>query len=258
MDWGVGHYETTAEQLNPVAATLVERAGIARGDRVLDVGCGTGNAALIAAQRGAHATGVDPAARLLEVAHLRAVKSGLDVAFVHGDAASIPLPDDSADVVLSVFGVIFAPDAAAAAAEMVRVTAVGGRILLTAWIPEGAINDCVGVFQKAVAEALALPPAPPPFAWHDQTALESLFRPHGLSVTLEQDRIAFTAASAREYLEIQRRDHPLSVAGGAVLESRGQAEALGKRALGILEAANEDPSAFRVTSRYVVARAARS
>jgi ubiquinone/menaquinone biosynthesis C-methylase UbiE len=255
MDWSLGHYETTAEQLSPVSATVVERAAISRGVRVVDVGCGTGNAALLAALRGAHVTGVDPAARLLEVARVRAAESGVSATFVQGDAASIPLDTASADLVLSVFGVIFAPDPAAAAAEIARVTAPGGRIILTAWIPEGGINDCVGVFQKAVAAAIGLPPGPPPFAWHDQSALQSLFGPHGFSVTVEPGQLAFTAKSAREYLEIQGRDHPMSVAGQALLESRGEGEAVIQRALGILEAANEAPGSFKVTSRYVVATA---
>ena len=152
---------------------------------------------------------------------------------------------------------IFAPDPAAAAAEIARVTAPDGRVLLTAWIPEGAINECVGIFQKAVAAKLGLQPGPPPFAWHDHSALASLFAPYGFSVTVEQDRLAFTAPSAREYLEIMSRDHPMSVAGEGLLESRAEAEALAERAVGILEASNEDPGAFMVTSRYVVATARR-
>jgi ubiquinone/menaquinone biosynthesis C-methylase UbiE len=253
LDWSVGHYETTAGQLNPVSMAAVERAAISPGDRVVDVGCGTGNAALLAALRGARVTGVDPAARLLEVARVRAAESGVSVTFVEGDASSIPVETASMDLVLSVFGVIFAPDAAAAAAEMARVTAHGGSIVLTAWIPEGGINDCVGVFQKAVVTAIGLPPGPPPFAWHDQNALASLFGPHGFSVTVEPGQLAFTATSAREYLKIQGRDHPMSVAGRALLESRGEGEAVAERALGILEAANEAPGSFRVTSRYVIA-----
>src|SRR6202158_4550227 len=79
LDWGVGHYETTAGQLNPVSVAAVERAGISAGDRVVDVGCGTGNAALLAALRGARVTGVDPAARLLGVARVRAEESGVSV-----------------------------------------------------------------------------------------------------------------------------------------------------------------------------------
>jgi SAM-dependent methyltransferase len=257
MDWSVGRYETIAEQLWPAAADLVDRAAISPGDRVVDVGCGTGNAALLAAGRGAQVTGVDPAARLLEVARARAAESGTAASFKQGDAASIPLETAGADVVLSVFGVIFAPDPAAAAAELARVTAPEGRILLTAWVPGGAIDDCVGAFQKAVVDALALPPGPPPFAWHESGELERLLGPHGFSVTVEEGRLAFTAGSAREYLAIMGRDHPVAMAGRAVLASRGGAEEVTERAIGILEAANEDPAAFRMTSRYVVATATR-
>jgi ubiquinone/menaquinone biosynthesis C-methylase UbiE len=258
LDWGVGRYETTAEELSPVAAAVVERAAISPGDRVVDLGCGTGNAALLAARLGARTTGVDPAARLLEVARARAAESGVSAAFVKGDAASIPVATASADVVLSIFAVIFAPDPVAAAAEMARVTAPGGRILLTAWVPEGAIQDCVGIFQKAVAAAVGRPAGPPPFAWHEQAALTSLFGPHGFSVVVEPGQLSVTASSARQYLEIQGRDHPMSVSGRAVLESRGGGEEVAERALGVLEAANEDPEAFRVTSRYVVAIANRA
>ena len=78
--------------------------------------------------------------------------------------------------------------------------------------------------------------------------LASLFRPPGFSVVVEPGQLAFTASSAREYLEIQGRDHPLSVAGQALLDSRGEGEGWRERALKVLEAANEDPGPFRVTS----------
>ena len=99
MDWSLGHYEHTAPQLLPAARVVVDRAAPAEGERMVDVGCGTGNAALLAAALGARVSGVDPA------------------------------------------GVIFAPDATAAAAEMARVTAPAGRIVLSAWVPEGAIRS---------------------------------------------------------------------------------------------------------------------
>src|SRR5436305_8704641 len=121
LDWSLGRYERTAGQLLPAARLVVERAAPSAGDRVVDVGCGTGNAALLAAARGARVTGVDPAARLLEVARERAAGAGLEAEFVDGDAASLPVGDGEADLVMSVFGVIFALNAAAAVSEMARV-----------------------------------------------------------------------------------------------------------------------------------------
>jgi SAM-dependent methyltransferase len=257
MDWSLGKYEHTAAQLLPAARVVVNRAAPAEGERVVDVGCGTGNAALLAAERGARATGVDPAPRLLEVAREQAAARGLNATFVLGEAAALPLEDGVADVVLSVFGVIFAPNAPDAAAEMVRVTAPAGRIVLSAWVPGGAISDVVRVAQDAVRRAVGAPAGPPPFAWHDRDALTELLAPHGLDVTVKDERLAFTAESPRDYLDAESANHPLAVAGRAVLEPRGEGQALRDRMLSIYEAANEDPDGFRVTSRYVVATARR-
>jgi SAM-dependent methyltransferase len=257
-DWGLGNYEYTAAQLLPAARVVVDRAAPARGERVVDVGCGTGNAALLAAAQGARVTGVDPAPRLLEVAREQAAAQGLDVTFVPGDAGSLPLEDGAADVVLSVFGVIFAPDASAAAGEMARVTTPAGRIVLSAWVPAGAIHDAVSVAQDAVRRAVGAPAGPPPFAWHDRSVLGDLFAPYGFEVTVEEQPLAFTANSPRDYVDTETANHPLAVAGSAVLEPRGEAEELRARMLSIYEAANEDPDGFRVTSRYIVATARRA
>src|SRR4051794_39954624 len=102
-DWGLGRYEDTAARLEPAARVVVESAAPEAGERLVDVGCGTGNAALLAAERGARVTGVDPAARLLDVARERAAARGLTATFARGDAAALPLGDGEADVVLSVF-----------------------------------------------------------------------------------------------------------------------------------------------------------
>jgi SAM-dependent methyltransferase len=256
-DWSVGHYEETASQLLPVAELLVEDAAPLAGERVVDVGCGTGNAALLAAARGAKVTGVDPALRLLDVARRRAAAATLEVTFIAGEAAALPLPDNSADVVLSVFGVIFAPDPQAAAAELARVTADDGRILLTAWIPDGAISRVNQVAQQAVLRTLGAPAPPPPFPWHDPDALDQLVGPHGFSLTVEEHRLAFTAASARDHLDRDSANHPLAVAGRQILEQHGTADETYAQLLAILEAANEDPTGFRVTSRYIAAAARR-
>ena len=140
LDWNLGCYERIADQLLPAARVAVEHAAPKPGERVVDVGCGTGSAALLAASLGARVIGVDPASRLLEVARTAAATRGLDAEFAAGHAADLPLEDASADLVISVFGVIFAPDPGPAAAELARVTALSGRIVLSAWTPEGAIS----------------------------------------------------------------------------------------------------------------------
>jgi ubiquinone/menaquinone biosynthesis C-methylase UbiE len=140
VDWGRGQYERTADALVPAAEAVVSAAKLLPGERVVDVGCGTGNVALIAARAGVQATAVDPAARLLDVARALAKGEGLDVQLLPGEVASLPLPDGSVDAVLSNFGVIFAPEPAAAVAEMIRVLAPEGRIVFSAWLPGGAIG----------------------------------------------------------------------------------------------------------------------
>jgi ubiquinone/menaquinone biosynthesis C-methylase UbiE len=257
FDWSVGRYEEVAARLLQAAELLVEEAAPLAGQRVVDVGCGTGNAALLAAVRGARVTGVDPAPRLLDVARGRAAAAALDVTFRAGDAAALPVADNSADVVLSVFGVIFAPDPRAAAAELARVTAEDGRILLTAWIPGSAVSRTNQVAQEAVLRALSAPAPPPPVSWHDPDALDQLFAPHGFSVTVKEHSLSFTAASPREYLDREFASHPLAVVGRQILEQHGTADETYTQLLAILEAANEDPIGFRVTSRYITAQARR-
>ena len=253
IDWGIGHYERTAEQLRPAAAAVVDEAAPLFTEDVVDVGCGTGNAALLAAERGARVTGVDPAERLLEVARADAAARRLKAEFIRGEAATIPLPDDAADVVISVFGVIFAEDAEAAGAELARVTARRGRIVLSAWIPEGPISAIGRAAREALAEA-GVPPGPPPFAWHDADALEGLFGPLGFDVSLRERTQVFSAPSITAYVEREFHDHPLWLAGRAVLEPQGGVDPLLERCRAILHEGNEaDGDGFRVTSRYVIA-----
>jgi SAM-dependent methyltransferase len=256
MDWGQGRYERTAEQLLPAAEELIEAAEPAAGERVADVGTGTGNGALLAAARGASVIGIDPAERLLSVAAERAEEQGLDLDLRLGSAEELPLEDGSIDLVTSVFGVIFAPDAEAAGAELARVAAPAGRIVLSAWLPEGAIAAATRVGREAVAAATGAQPGPPPFAWHDREALTGLLGPHGFAVEVSNGALAFRGTSAAEWFEKEVRFHPIRVAAAGVLGEEAAAQ-VAEQTLAILEEANEDPGAFRVTSRYVIARAVR-
>jgi SAM-dependent methyltransferase len=253
MEWGAGRYEVIAEQLLPVAEGVVGLAGPLDGKTVVDVGCGTGNAALLAAEAGASVTGIDPAQRLLDVASAEAARRGLDATFTVGEATSIPLPDASADVVLSVFGAIFAPDPKAAAAEIARVRAPKGRILLAAWIPGGAISRAVRFTRETLAEVLGQPPPSPPFAWHELESLSRLFTPYGLTASLTEHAIAFGARSVDDFMRIEGENHPLAIAARPALEEAGRADEVREGMRRIYVEGNEDPEAFRVTSGYVVA-----
>ena len=252
VDWGLGSYERMAAQVLPAAEVVVDRAAPSDGDVVVDVGCGTGNAAILAAERGARVIGVDPAERLLEVAAAEAEQRGLELELIAGEAASIPLADGVADVVISVFGVIFAPDPGEAAREIARVSSPRGRVLISAWIPEGAIFAAVRMIGETVAEVTGKP-AEERFPWQDPSALADLFAPHGFSVRTDEHTLAFTGESARDYVEAEGRDHPMVIAMRPILERSGRAKELEERLVRHYESANEDPDGFRVTSRYVVA-----
>jgi SAM-dependent methyltransferase len=180
----------------------------------------------------------------------------VDVRFLCGEAARLPLADSTAEAVVSVFGVIFASDARGAAAEMARIATPHGRIVLSAWMPGGALADVMRVRRDATA-ARGIAPDAAPFAWHEQAALTSVFAPHGFSIDLSEQQLAFTAASPQQFLDTELRVHPAWIAARATLEPRGEMQAVRDRALEIFEAANEDPAGFRVTSSYVVATAHR-
>jgi SAM-dependent methyltransferase len=257
MDWGQGRYERIAEQLLPVAEELIAVAAPGPGTRVADLGTGTGNGALLAAERGARVIGIDPAERLLSVAAERARERGLDLDLRVGTAEEIPLEDGSADLVTSVLGVVFAADADAAAAEMARIASADGRIVLSAWLPEGPVAAVSRIGREAVAAATGAQPGPPPFPWHEREALAALLGPHGFTVASEERGIAFRGPSAREWLEGEVRFHPVRVAAAGVLRPEASEE-VARRSLQIFEQANEDPDAFQVTSRYVIATATRN
>jgi len=241
--WDEGRYELTATRLEPAAEVAVDALGPLDGRRVLDVGCGTGNAALAAARRGATVTGLDPAERLLAVARERAAREGLDVAFAAAEATALGLPDDAFDAVVSVFAVIFA-DPARAAAELLRVLRPGGRIVLTTWVPEGPIAQ----LGEVIREALGGPPQPP--RWSSRAFVEELFAPH--DVAFARHDLAFTAASLDEYLAEQAEHHPMALASRPALERAGRQDEVTARVRDLFADANEDPAAFRTTSRYDV------
>jgi SAM-dependent methyltransferase len=252
VDWGVGEYERTAAELEPVSRHVVALAAIMPGERVLDVACGTGNAALLAAAAGAAVTGLDASDRLIEVARARAATVTTGARFLVGDAQDLPFADGAFDAVLSVFGVIFAPDARRALAEIVRVLRPGGRALVSVWLPDGPIHRMLGVLARGVATAGG--PERPRFDWHDPDVVAPVAARLGAPPTAEDGGLVIEGASPEDYFAAGEVSHPMSLAMRPLLEAAGTYPGLREEAIAVLRAGNEDPAAFRVTSPYRVYR----
>jgi SAM-dependent methyltransferase len=174
--WATGDLHKGFGVATPIVGELLcEAVDVHGGETVLDVACGTGNTALAAARRGAEVTGVDIVAAALAHARQRFSIEGLTGTFVEAEAESLPFPNDRFNVVLSTFGVMFAPDQEKAALELLRVCRSGGRIGLANWIPEGTSADLGKLLGKY------MPPAPPgvrtPFEWGTEQRLRELFGP---------------------------------------------------------------------------------
>lgn len=170
--WALGEYDRIADALYPVSDHVMRVARLQPGERVLDVATGTGITAINARARGAKVTGLDLTPELLNVARKKAESEGYtDIEFKEGDAEAMPFPDATFDVVLSTCGHMFAPDQAKVAAEMLRVTKPGGRIVFQAWSPEGGL---AGWFR--ITNQYAPPPegVPSPFNWGNPDKVKTL------------------------------------------------------------------------------------
>jgi ubiquinone/menaquinone biosynthesis C-methylase UbiE len=174
--WMTGDFGQVAKYLEPTAAAFVRRRNVKPGMLVLDVACGTGNAAIPAAKAGARVSGVDIATNLLASARLRAqregLREGLDIEFDEGDAEELPFADRSFDLVVSMFGAIFAPRPERAAAELTRVCRPGGQIAMANWTPRGFIGEQ----QAIVARYQPVPPGMPnPIEWGAEATVRRRF-----------------------------------------------------------------------------------
>lgn len=187
--WAAGDYPAIAErQLWGVGPRIVRAVAVRPGEDVLDVACGTGNAALRAAQAGGRVVGVDLTPELFAAGRRLAAEAGVQIEWVHGDAEDLPLEDDSFDVVLSTFGCMFAPRHAVTARELARVLRPGGRLGITCWTPEGGMGDffrTVGAYMPPPS-ALAEPPA----LWGSEAHVEELFEGTGVELEFERDVVA--------------------------------------------------------------------
>ena len=170
--WGNGPYQNITETVADVHALVIERLHPKPGMRWLDLACGTGAVAEMAARAGASVTGVDLAPNLIETARQRAQQQALQIDYRVGDCERLDLDDAAYDRLSSTFGIMFAPDHAATAGELARVVAPGGRIALANWTPEGGLGQMfkmMGPFLPAPT-----PGAGNPFEWGREEVVRKL------------------------------------------------------------------------------------
>ena len=171
--WMAGDYGLIAKSTESGSEEFINRLALQPGTRLLDVACGNGNLAIVAARVGATATGVDIAPNLLEEGRERAKAEGLTVQFDEGDAEQLPYPDAAFDVVVSMFGAMFAPRPEMAAAELVRVCRPGGRIAMANWMPGGFAGQVLWTVGKYAPPP---PGVPPPAQWGDEAIVRERLR----------------------------------------------------------------------------------
>ena len=249
--WSSGDYPDIAQRIESAAERLVAAADVQAGQDVLDVATGSGNVALLAAQRGAKVTGLDLTPELFDAARRRAAEAGVDIEWVEGDAEELPYEDDSFDRVLSAFGTMFAPRHEVAAAELVRVARPGATIVVAAWTPEGTN----GQMFKTVASHMP-PPAPelkPPSMWGSEDHMRSLFEQHGVALEFDRAVVDFEDESIDAWLAYGEEKLGPMVMARAVLEPQGKWDALHEDLRGLYERENKNTDgSFRVTPEYLI------
>lgn len=201
--WSEGDFAMVANLVYYPSENLAEALDIVPDERVLDVACGSGNAAIAAARRAwGNTVGADFVPALLERGRERAAAERLEIEFVEADAQDLPFGEGSFDVVVSVFGAMFAPDQERTAAELLRVTKPGGRIGMANWTPAG---DVGGMFMTVAKHAPPPPGLNPPLLWGTEERLRELFGEQISDLQVERRISRQPFRSASHYIEFFRR-----------------------------------------------------
>jgi SAM-dependent methyltransferase len=200
--WSEGDFSMVGGLITIVGEKLSEAVEILPDERVLDVACGSGNTTIPAARHAwGNTVGLDYVPELLERGRERAAAERVDVEWVEGDAENLPFEDASFDVVLSSFGVMFAPNHQRAADELLRVCKPGGRIGLASWVPEGFIGQ---MFATVVKHAPPPPGVQPPILWGTEDHLRELFGDGISELSSDRVKVGFGFRSFDHWLEFNR------------------------------------------------------
>ena len=245
--WASGDFAVVGVTLQIVGELLAEAADVKGTDRVLDVAAGNGNATLAAARRFATVTSTDYVPALLERGRLRADAEGFNnVTFEPADAEMLPYFDATFDVVLSTFGVMFAPDHARAAGQLLRVCRPGGRIGLASWTPAGFLGKLFRLVGQYV------PPAPgiqSPLLWGTEAHLKELF-PTASATTHTGRMFAFRYRSPEHFVDVFRRFYGPVHQAFAALDEYSQV-ALEDELVALLRSSNRGSSGLVVPAEYL-------
>jgi SAM-dependent methyltransferase len=215
--WTAGDYSVVGSTLQIVGERLCEALDVRSGQRLLDVAAGNGNVSLAAARRFCEVTSTDYVPALLERGKQRAEIDGLTISFQEEDVEALSFADASFDIVTSSFGVMFAPNQDAAAAEMLRVTRPGGKIGLANWTPESFIGQLFKTLGKHLPPPAGLKS---PALWGTKDRLDEMFGAHSSSIEINEENYVFRYKSPRHWLELWREVYgPLQKAFGALSET---------------------------------------
>jgi SAM-dependent methyltransferase len=246
--WEKGDFTRIAESMRESGAALVETLGISKGLKVLDLGCGDGTTAIPEAQRGAEVLGVDIARNLVEAGNKRAGDLGLtNCRFQEGDATDLrDLKDQTFDLVVSIFGAMFAPKPFDVAKEMVRVTKAGGRVVMGNWIP----NDPTFVAQILKISSAYTPPPPEgfvsPMTWGIEQNVIERFTAAGVgkeNISFGRDTFIFNSRGTPvEYVEAFRKFYGPTMNAFEAAEKNGRGDDLRRELEALFESENRSPS----------------
>jgi SAM-dependent methyltransferase len=217
--WSAGDFGRIGVRLQIVGESLCEAVDLRSSDTVLDVAAGNGNASLAAARRFANVTSSDYVPELLEDGMRRAAADGLAMITRVADAEKLPFDNGVFDVVLSTYGVMFAPNQERAAAELLRVVKPGGRIGLANWTPDGFIGELFKTIGRFVPPPAGLVS---PAAWGTETRLVELFGPYAEDIRVTRKPFVFRYLSAEHWIEEFRRFYGPVHKAFETLDANGQ------------------------------------
>ena len=251
--WQKGDFTRIAESMRGSGEALVAKLGITKNLRVLDLGCGDGTTAIPAARLGATVTGVDIASNLVKAGTARAQRENLsNISFEEGDCCNLTNQgNQSFDLVMSIFGAMFAPKPHDVAKEMVRVTRPGGRIVMGNWIP----NDPTMVAQILRISSAYTPPPPAgfvsPMLWGIEAQVTERFGAAGIDpgkVSFDRETYTFDfPGSTAQYVELFRNYYGPTMNAFEAAEKAGRADDLQKELIELFDNQNRSGSATRTT-----------